>query len=441
MAGADLDTGGLMAMILSIVVFMVVSIVVGLRFMPRIINWVSDNVTTEVLVIFAVGLAFGMALLASYVGLSVAIGAFLMGMMIASSRKNKEILHDIEPMKNIFMAMFFISVGMEVSLGTLVDNIVLTLSFLVMFILLKAFAVFMGYWLANENPRASFASAVSFLAMGEFAFIIAKQALDYNVFSNDVYTAIVGAALLSMITLPLISKNAVKTWDLASQKAPRAVIGVFSGLNDLKISFYDTISATSKKTRKEVSSSLTNSYLCILMIIVVEIVFPLITQYAMDWGMAYFGGTKLIWSTIILLVNLAILFIPTFRLLEDIKSMARLTGKGPSEYSLIEFIFTSNSWILALIVDVVIMIIIPNGLGIWEHLIVLAIALVVLLYINRKSMNKASETVSYDTDDFVYNIDQEEFKRDLHERYDAMQQELAQRTVVSVNTRDFDRKN
>ena len=105
MAGSELDTGALAAMVCSILAFMTVSIVAGLKLMPRIINWISDNVSPEILTITAVGLAFGMALLANFAGLSVAIGAFLMGMMVASSRKSKDILHEIEPMKNIFMAM------------------------------------------------------------------------------------------------------------------------------------------------------------------------------------------------------------------------------------------------------------------------------------------------------------------------------------------------
>ncbi|MBR1452780.1 MAG: cation:proton antiporter, partial [Candidatus Methanomethylophilaceae archaeon] len=306
MAGSELDGGGLAALIMSILVFMVVSVFVGLKFMPRIINWVSDNVTSEVLVIFAIGLTFGMALLASYVGLSVAIGAFLMGMMIAPSRKNKEILHDIEPMKNVFMAMFFISVGMEIGIETLIDNIGLTLVFLIMFITLKTMAVFSGYWLANENARDSFSSAVSFLAMGEFAFIIAKQALDYNVFDNGIYTSIVGAALLSMITLPLISKNAAERWDLVASKMPGKMLRSMKALDNIKISFYARIALASRRTRKEISGSMNRSYLGLIAIVVVELVFTLIAPPLKAWGMQYFGGNDWMWSFMILSINLVV---------------------------------------------------------------------------------------------------------------------------------------
>ncbi|MBQ7701722.1 MAG: cation:proton antiporter, partial [Candidatus Methanomethylophilaceae archaeon] len=99
MAGTELDSNGLIAMVISIIAFMIISIAIGLRFIPHIMNWVSDNVSSEVLVILSVGMAFGMALVANFAGLSVAIGAFLMGMMISSCKKSKEISHDIEPMK------------------------------------------------------------------------------------------------------------------------------------------------------------------------------------------------------------------------------------------------------------------------------------------------------------------------------------------------------
>ena len=74
----SVDINSLIVMIVSIIVFMAVSILVGLRLIPRMINWVSDNVSDEILTVFSVGLAFGMALLSIYIGLSMAIGAFLM---------------------------------------------------------------------------------------------------------------------------------------------------------------------------------------------------------------------------------------------------------------------------------------------------------------------------------------------------------------------------
>ncbi len=88
-AGAlgGMDINEIIVLVIKILLFMVIVILVGLKIVPRMINWISDNVSDEILTVTAVGLAFGMALLATYAGLSMAIGAFLMGMLIASSRK------------------------------------------------------------------------------------------------------------------------------------------------------------------------------------------------------------------------------------------------------------------------------------------------------------------------------------------------------------------
>ena len=442
MAGSELDTGGLAALIISILAFMVVSIVVGLRFMPRIINWVSDNVTSEVLVIFSVGLAFGMALLASYVGLSVAIGAFLMGMMIAPSRRNKEILHDIEPMKNIFMAMFFISVGMEIGLGTLVDNIGLTLIFLGMFITLKTIAVFTGYWLANETARESFSSAISFVAMGEFAFIISKQALDYNVFSEGIYTSIVGAALLSMITLPLLSKDAAERWDWAASKMPGALLRSLNAIDNVKITFYERIALSSRKTRKEVSGSMTRAYLCMIAMVGVELLFILITPPLREWGIAYFGGDEWIWSFICLILNMIVLYIPTYRLINTIKDIMNIADlqsnrqRTKRDYGILDTFLISNSWLVALMIAIIILIIVPNGLGIWEHIVVLAVALVILLFINRKSITRKADLIPFEEEGPDY-MDEESFRHLLDMKYAKKVEEAekeAHKKMVSIDS-------
>ena len=442
MAGTELDPGRLAAMIVSILGFMIVSIFAGLRLMPRIINWISDNVSSEILSVTTVGLAFGMALLASYVGLSVAIGAFLMGMMIASSRKSKEVLHEIEPMKNIFMAMFFISVGMEIALSTLMDNIVLALEFLLMFVCLKIIAVFLGYWLGGDKPRISFATAVSFLAMGEFAFIIAKQAYDYNVFTEGIYTSIVGAALMSMILLPLISKNAVPVWDKAARVCPDPIMGFLKHFDDIKTEFYENVSTTSKKTRKEIGLSMTMSYMLLLVIAFIEILFILITPIIRDWGVNYFGGSSTLWSGMILLLTLFVTYIPVYRLVNNLRGINDITkvdvSKGESKGS--KFIYSltqTDASMLALIVSIVILLLVPNGIDVWEHFVVLFIALIVLLIYNTVSVNRRTEAASVEVDDGQYEVSLDEFK-DLMSRMSEERRESLENTVISIDTGDHD---
>jgi CPA2 family monovalent cation:H+ antiporter-2 len=441
MAGGAMDPGALAAMIVSIIAFMVVSIFLGIRFMPRIINWIADSVSSEVVVIFTVGLAFGMALLASYVGLSVAIGAFLMGMMVASSRKSRDITHDIEPMKNIFMAMFFISVGMEIRLTTLMDNLTLTLCLLVIFVVLKLIAVFLGYWFANETPKNSFTSAISFLVMGEFAFIIAKQALDYEVFSEGVYTSIVGAALLSMVLLPLISQNADGRWDAVAKRIPEKLMNMFKALDGAKTSFYSMLSDSSRRTRKEVNANITMVYILLVMITIIEIFFMLATQTIIQWGMTYFGGDLIIWSILVLLLNFFVLYVPTIRLFIRVKTMLIMANGFKnmltSEHGLITHIFMSNAWIMAMMLDITLIIIVPNGLELWEHIVVLFIALVILLIYNLKSVRARTEMVTVFEDDDTYDVDLDEFIELMNRKYEENLERATAHKTVSIDTGDI----
>jgi len=442
LAGASLEAGGLAAMIVSIIAFMVVSIVIGLRFMPRIINWVADNVTSEVVVILAVGLAFAMAFVANFVGLSVAIGAFLMGMMMASSRKSNEIAHDIEPMKNIFMAMFFISVGMEISLDTLVANIGLIAIIYIVYAALKSSTVFLGYWIGGEESRNGFVSAVGLCAMGEFAFIIAKQALDNNVVDDAFYTSVVGAALVSMIILPILAGSSSKLWDSAHDRCPAGLMARFVRVNALRDTFYQRMSESSRKTRKELRATMGKSYFSIMITTVIEIVFILITPVIRDWAAEYFGGEPIMWSFVLLVFNLFALYPPLYALFANLKIIQTMASKGVvrlqrgvgGKLALHSSFYLTNTPLLALMTDMAILIIIPNDIGFWEHFIVLGIALVVLLMINRRSLQGKDDPGTFDNDLTPYEVDEAAFMKDVDRKIADQREKEESRTTVKVDT-------
>jgi len=443
MAGSELDTNGLIAMILSIMAFMIVSIVVGLRFMPRIMNWVSDNVNYEILLVFAMGLAFGMALLAEYAGLSVAIGAFLMGMMIAPSRKHKELSHDIEPMKSIFMAMFFISVGMEISVQSLMDNIVLIITLYAIFAILKSSTVFLGYWLGNETCRNGFISALSLVAMGEFAFIIAKQALDYGVVDNGFYTSVIGAALLSMILLPVLSRWSAETWDKAVAVCPSGLMNVCRNVNGARDNLYSNMSKSSEKTKNQFKRLMTLNYVCVLMAILVEIVFVLINPAFAMWLEHYVGGTALIWSIAMLLVNLILIYIPIYFIVHNIRA-ARSMGDGGNlaydiedkdgKFSISSMFRMSSTMMLSMMIALIVLVIVPNNLGIWEHIAVILMILAGLFYYNRRLIKKLFEAGQPPAENAIPKTTEAPITDGEAEGKEPEQ------TVVSINPEDSGRK-
>ena len=407
------DLNSLIVMIVSIIAFMAASIVVGLRLIPRMINWVSDNVSDEVLTVFSVGLAFGMALLSMYIGLSMAIGAFLMGMMIAASRKSKEINHKIEPMRDLFMAIFFISIGMEISVASLADNILLIVIIYVLFAVLKIATVFLAYWVGGESCRNGFLSATGLVAMGEFAFIIAAEAHGYGVVDDAFYTSVVGAALVSMVVLPFLTKYADTIWDKSVEKCPRRMYCACCNLNDGRDRMYSHIQASTKKSRKAVYRSMTKSYINILVIGLIQVLFIVGTAPAIDWLMSGFGGSEVIWDVFILLVNFMILVVPVYNLVNNVrfldsmiisgaKRIAQREGSSSEPGTIYQRFLELNTYMVVLLIVALIIIVTPNNIGLWLHFVVLGIAIVILLVMifgkNRKKVTEPEETEPVDDD-------------------------------------------
>ena len=399
MAGNELDALGLAVMVLSIMAFMIASIVVGVRFMPRIMNWISDHVSFEVLLILSLGMAFGMALLANYAGLSVAIGAFLMGMMISPSRNNKKLNRDFEPMKSILMSMFFISVGMEISLQHLWENILLIIGLYLLFAFLKSSTVFLGYWIGGESPRNGFISAISLVAMGEFAFIIAKQALDHGVVDEGFYTSVIGAALISMMVLPMITRSSDRIWDRMVDACPAGALDALRRVNGSRDSLYYGISMSSRRTKKEFRRLMVLNYVFVLLVILVEILFVLINPALAESAEKHIGGAAMLWSILMLLINLICIYLPIYMIVSNLRKAKELgevspegrsdAGKGKKRFSIADMFTMSSTTMVSAMVAIIVLILVPNNLGMQEHIVVLILALAGLFLYNSKRLQRA----------------------------------------------------
>ncbi|MDO5861377.1 MAG: cation:proton antiporter [Thermoplasmata archaeon] len=402
-----MELNDIIVLIVKILLFMIVSIVVGLRIIPRVINWISDNVSDEILTITSVGLAFGMALLATYAGLSMAVGAFLMGMMVASSRKAKEINHKIEPMRDLFMAIFFISIGAEIyPASILLDNITTIVIFFLLFFCMKTCTVFLAYWVGNESCRNGFLSATGLCAMGEFAFIIAAEALNNNVVDESFYTSVIGAALLSMICLPIVCRYADRFWDKSVEKCPRKVYAACCSVNEARTRMYERVSATSKKSQKAVFKSMTHAYINIFVIAIIEIAFYFILPPLSDWGASSFGGDVELWRLLILGINFIVLTAPTYYMINNVKFLDEMIISGAKRianregadsnpiatYERFLNFLEINTYLLIMAIDFVIILIVPNAVPIpmWFYAAVLAIALlcVVAMYLKKRRQSK-----------------------------------------------------
>ncbi len=372
---------GMVWLMIGIVVFMVAAIVLGLLVVPRFLDWVSDKFDREILLITALGMCFGLALLSTYVGLSMAIGAFLMG-LIASQCKDADLIErDVEPMKNTFMAIFFIDVGMQVHLAELGSSLMMAMYIYVVFLVSKIISVSIAYVIGNKDLKTTFVSAVSLLVMGEFAFIIAKTALDAGAVTPEFYTAVVFSALTSMILLPLFAGKSVAGYEFLKRHTPKPVVSGIERLEIARSDFYSRI-VFSTRSVKRVKNRATVVYAGIFAIIVIEILFYLYGGLLSSAVETYFMLSEHIATNITFLINLGILIVPTSAIVVSLKVIDRMLiegGKRKRGYHVEEeeepetdsthskFIGISNI-LLVLLIDFLILLIVPSPLPIMDYL-------------------------------------------------------------------------
>ena len=402
-----MNTDALILLILSIAVFMVVSFALGLKVIPRAIDWVYKRSSDETISLLCIGLVFVFALLANMVGLSVAIGAFLAGVMVGMSRPKHAVEHFVDPLKTLFMAMFFISVGMEVSVPNLVQNIPTILVFYLIFATCMFIAVNIGYWVGNGDARSGWVSAMSMCTMGEFAFIISALALKYKVFDESFYSSVIGAAILSMIILPLLVRSSDKTYAAANKICPKPIKRFAAFMTRERDLLYHGLAVVSYKSKERFNKGLTNSAFLITLIVIIEIVFYFIYTPLSFWLANNVGGlTEHQWRLIILFANIVILLDPCRRLAKFLRLIVYITERGRNHINeithraedtpkLYEYISTLH---IGAAMTVVIVILVPNGIENLWHVVILLVVLVMAMlsqfYKLRKAVNpdKTEET-------------------------------------------------
>ena len=399
MQGQDTSTDSMIVLILYIIVFMVACFTLGLKVVPRVIDWFYERANDELISLLCVGLLFVFALLANLIGLSVAIGAFLAGVMVGMSRPKHVVEHFIDPLKTLFMAMFFISVGMEVSMDSLSQNIPTILLFYTIFAVCMFIAVNIGYWVANGDSRSGWISAFSMCTMGEFAFIISKQALDYKVFGQDFFSSIIGAAILSMIMLPLLVRSSEKSYNVARKACPsflKKLGGVLTKQRDL---LYHGLAVVSYNSKARFSKGLTNSAFLVVLVIIIEVAFYFTYDPLSSWLANNIGWEKRSWMISILFANVIILLEPCRRLAKFMGFALYIMERGRDHINsvdddalrapMVKEYFSTLS--IGAAMTAVIVIIVPNGIEDYIHilvmLVVLALAVIHQLRKYRKEVN------------------------------------------------------
>jgi len=206
--------------ILKLAFFLVLWFVVGIYLIPLFLKKAKPLMNEETLLITALALCFGMVVIASAVGFSAAFGAFIMGSILAETVEREQIEHLVAPVKNLFGAIFFVSVGMMVDMALIIEYIVPIVCIVVAIMLGQTILSTGGFLLAGQPLKTAMQCSFSLTQIGEFAFILATLGTSLHVTSDFLYPIVVAVSVFTTFTTPYMIRLAEPAYGVVARVLP-----------------------------------------------------------------------------------------------------------------------------------------------------------------------------------------------------------------------------
>ncbi len=210
--------------IVKLVFFLLLWFLVGIFVIPTILKKAKRYLSEEILLIVSIGLCFSMVALATAVGFSSALGAFVMGSILAETTESEHIDRIVEPIKNLFGAIFFVSVGMMLSPGVIVEHWALILLIAIIVIISHILFAGAGMIITGNSLYNSVHTGFSLAQLGEFGFILAGVGCSLGVMREFIYPVIIAVSVITTFTTPYMIRLAAPCFHLLSRKLPAAWI-------------------------------------------------------------------------------------------------------------------------------------------------------------------------------------------------------------------------
>lgn len=267
--------------------FLILWFVVGVFLLPSFLKRTRKYLNNETLLVVSMGLCLGMVVLASYVGFSSALGAFVMGSILAGTNEAERIEKVVQPVKDLFGAVFFISVGMLVSPEALAEYAIPILILSIVVIVGQILLGSGGLLLSGQPLKIAVESGFSLSQIGEFAFIIASLGMSLGVIDKYIYPIVVAVSVITTFTTPYFIKMADPFYNWLEKHLPerfRFVIERYS----------ESAGQMEEYSRKKVWKMIMGTYIwrivlfstIILAIILLSRLWfiPLLVEVLPDWG-------------------------------------------------------------------------------------------------------------------------------------------------------------
>ena len=285
----------LVTSMLKLAFFLLIWFLGGIFIVPTVLRWSRKFMSEETLTVFSVGLCFMMVVLANLVGFSSALGAFIMGSILAETLE-AEMIHKVTtPIKNLFGAVFFVSVGMMVDPQILVNYWWQILVITVVLLIFKPLSNVVGRLLAGLGLKQSIQGGFCFCQIGEFSFIIATLGQSYGVIDDFLYPIIVSVSIITTFITPYAIKAATPTHRWLSEHFPQR------WLNHLENNDRGIKSKTGKKVSmasfvgRQVKHIIINFAIVIAVLFICFWIGSMVMKYVNGiWGMVISGAITLV---------------------------------------------------------------------------------------------------------------------------------------------------
>ncbi|SDZ90903.1 monovalent cation:H+ antiporter-2, CPA2 family [Prevotella sp. tc2-28] len=230
-SGNNPDGGQMLGSLVKIGFFLVLWLVVGIFAIPLFLRRVRKLINDEVMLIVALGMCCAMAVFSTKVGFSSAFGAFIMGSILAETVEAEHIEKLVEPVKNLFGAIFFVSVGMLVDPNIIMEYALPIMALVLTILVGQGIFGSISFMLGGESLKSAMRCGFSMAQIGEFSFIIASLGLSLGVISDFLYPVVVAVSVITTFLTPYMIRLATPAYTHLEKRLPSRLIKMMNHLS------------------------------------------------------------------------------------------------------------------------------------------------------------------------------------------------------------------
>lgn len=202
-------------------ILLVAAVILGKLVAPGVVHAIASTNSRELLTLSAVVLALGTAGLSSYLGISPILGAFIAGVVISESQEKHAVFSETRPLRDLFVALFFVSLGFLATISVIISSFWLILGLSITILLLKFLVVFFVSLIFGNRGRVAFITAIGLAQVGEFSFVIFSFGRNLGLLSEYATSVGIATALVTLIVTPFLLRNSQVIWKKIKERTEK----------------------------------------------------------------------------------------------------------------------------------------------------------------------------------------------------------------------------